>query len=365
MPIHAMRHVLLGVVLALVLGLPVHAQEEPPEEPIHLQVGTYALTPFVIKQDDALTGFAIDLWEALAQSADIEYDIVEFESANALFNAVSGGRVDIGVGGISVTSDEETMLDFSYPILNSGLQILVRKSETLGLFNIFSALASPRLLEVLAILAGVIIIAGHVVWLAERHINPDFEKGYLQGVWEGIWWASATIVAVGYGDRTPHGRVGRGFAIVLMFTGVALIAHFTAVVTTNFTLQELRGDITSVNDLYGKSVVTIDGTRAQEYLDSINLEAFAAESIEQAYNMLENERVDAVIYDAPVLMYYAATEGRGKVNLAGRIFVRNDYGFIFAPENPYKEPVNRAILRLIEDGTYQDIYNRWFEEETR
>ncbi len=47
------------------------------------------------------------------------------------------------------------------------------------------------------------------------------------------------------------------------------------------------------------------------------------------YRQLRAGEAEAVVFDSPNLMYYAAHEGAGKVVLVGDIFERQDYGVVF------------------------------------
>ena len=68
-------------------------------------------------------------------------------------------------------------------------------------------------------------------------------------------------------------------------------------------------------------------------------------NIEEAYRALGESKVDAVVYDAPVLLYYASRDGKGKVQVVGSIFRKENYGIVFPPESPYRKPVNEALLK--------------------
>ena len=39
------------------------------------------------------------------------------------------------------------------------------------------------------------------------------------------------------------------------------------------------------------------------------------------------------------------------------------YGIALASDSPLTERLDRALLSLAEDGTYDDIYERWFGED--
>ena len=67
-----------------------------------------------------------------------------------------------------------------------------------------------------------------------------------------------------------------------------------------------------------------------------------------------------MVHDAPILSYYAATEGRGRFTTAGRVFHPEKYGIALPSVSSRREDVNRAILRIREDGTYEALIEKWF-----
>ena len=158
----------------------------------------------------------------------------------------------------------------------------------------------------------------HLVWLAERR-QPDghFPTCYGAGIWEALWWATVTVTTVGYGDTTPKGVVGRLLAMLWMFASLFLLAHFTATMTTYTTLRALQGTITSVEYLPGKRLATVQGSTAAQYLAQRSLTHQTVATIEEAYPLLEQGHLEAVVYDAPVLLAYAATTGQGRVQAVG------------------------------------------------
>jgi len=52
--------------------------------------------------------------------------------------------------------------------------------------------------------------------------------------------------------------------------------------------------------------------------------------------------VQAVVYDAPVRLYHAATQGRGTVHVVGSIFKEETYGIALPTGCPLCKPINEA-----------------------
>jgi polar amino acid transport system substrate-binding protein len=74
--------------------------------------------------------------------------------------------------------------------------------------------------------------------------------------------------------------------------------------------------------------------------------------------------VDAVVYDSPVLLYHASKKGKGKVKVLGPLLQVQKYAIAVQNNSPYTEKINLALLRLMENGIYQEIYERWFGSST-
>ena len=73
----------------------------------------------------------------------------------------------------------------------------------------------------------------------------------------------------------------------------------------------------------------------------------------------ENGGAEAVVFDAPVLAYYA-NNSKGMAKVAGPVFQRENYGIAIPTGSPLAEQINQSLLRLREDGTYDVLYRKWF-----
>ena len=329
-----------------------------------LRVVTLRSEPFVIYRDGKYTGFTIELWQNIARRLGAEYAVYGVNTIAKLLDDVKRGAADIAVAGIGITSKREKNLDFSHIYFEAGLQVMVLEgsgsvlSEVMS--KIHSVLFSSELIYGVGIFFFVLLMAAHLIWILERRNNPQFPKKYATGIWQSLWWAVVTVTTVGYGDKTPKRAGGRLFGIVWILAGYFVFAYFTASVTTTATVQELHGTINGPEDLFGEKVATVKKSTAAQYLAEQGIEADLFENPDQIFHQLETGRVDAVVYDAPVLQHYAAKKGKGKVRVTGLVFQEKNYGMALQVNSIYRDSVNIALLKLMEEGVYEQIKDKWF-----
>jgi polar amino acid transport system substrate-binding protein len=349
------------MLLLLVVVEPSFAQAADPT----LKVGTRIISPFVVEEKGQLTGFSMDLWQGIAKEMGVESKLIVKPTLTALITDVKSGKLDLGISAISITAEREKQFDFTLPMFQSGLEILIRTNSSTGGggFNLASIIFSAGFLQLVGITVLMILIPAHLIWWFERHREDSIfqHQSYFPGIFTAIWWSAGTLGA--QVDDMPKGVLGRVVAILMMFTSVFFIAYFTATVTTSLTVQQLQGNIRGPEDLPGKRVGTTTGSSSATYLRQNKIQFNEYAQIDQAYRALQENKVDAVVFDAPVLLYYASNQGKGKVQVVGNIFRREDYGIVLPKNSPYRKRINEALLVLKENGTYQEFYNKWFAGE--
>ena len=145
-----------------------------------------------------------------------------------------------------------------------------------------------------------------------------------------------------------------------MFAGLFVIANFTAGVTAQLALRELRGAINGPQDLPGKQVLAVEGTTGDAWLTSQGVPHRTVKTIDDAYPELAAGRADAIVYDYPVLLYYSLNDGQHKTQLAGGAVQSGELRDCRPDWGALREDINRALLKLHENGVYKEIYTRWF-----
>lgn len=355
------RLAVVGLVAAALFIAVAHVSATPNHQNTgKLRVATKTIPPFVMKETDGFVGYSIELWQLVADRLKLDYEWVEVRTVGEQLQAVQQGDADLAIAAISMTSEREQVIDFSHPYFNAGLQIMTQEQGQSVLPDPRSFLTSPALRQI--VLLGIIaaIVMAHVIWLVERKGPNDFPRGYVAGIGEGLWWLLNIVANGEYGDKATRRWIPRAVTILFWLLGIVLVAQFTASVTTAMTVQHLQGTINSPADLPGKRIATLAGTTAAEYLDKQNINYQSVPTIGDAYRLLKEGAVQAIVYDAPVLAYYANTEGKGEVQVVGGVFKQETYGITLPTGSPLRKPVNEVLLQLRQEGALEDLHTRYF-----
>jgi polar amino acid transport system substrate-binding protein len=148
-----------------------------------------------------------------------------------------------------------------------------------------------------------------------------------------------------------------------MFGGVVFVAFYTAQLTSTLTVQKIRSAIQGPADLPGQRVGTIANSVAVNYLQAHHAQVQEFVTPDQMYKALLEGRVNAVVFGAPVLLYYASHQGSGLVMVVGAQFNTLPVAMFFPAGSPLRKRVNTALTALRENGTYQRLYDKWFGSE--
>lgn len=330
-----------------------------------LRVATRVLPPFVVMEKGQLGGFSIDLWNNISERLKLKTEyLTPSPDVRSLLQTVRDGKADVAISAVSITAERNQEYDFSQPMMNAGLQILVRgkaeSAEANPLTALLRLLFSPAILIWLGIAMLLILVPAHLIWLLERNhpggMIPD--KKYFPGIFHALYWAAGTLAT--QADQMPRQWIARILAILWMFTGVVFVAFYTAQLTATLTVQQIQGSINGPEDLPGRKVATTRGSTSVEYLRELKADVQEVDRIDDAYQALIDKKIDAVVSDAPVLLYYAAHDGKGRVQTIGTVFRKEDYGIVFASGSALRRRVDGALLAMREDGSYQQLSEKWF-----
>ncbi len=312
-----------------------------------LVVATKPTEPFVIKNNDgSYTGISITLWRQMAEQLQLPYRFVEAD-LEEMVDGLEAGSYDAVVAALTITADRETRFDFTHPFFNTGLGVAVSAQDTGGLLATVGKLFSTEFMQAVGALLLVLLLVGIIAWLVERKANPEeFGGSPWHGIGAGFWWSAVTMTTVGYGDKAPRTFLGRLLGLIWMFAAIIIISGFTAAIASALTVSSLESRISDLDDLRHVRVATIETSAAGAFLRDEGIGFRNIASIEDGLDQLHEGRLDAVVYDAPILQYLIKNEHSSVLRLLPRIFGSQDYGIGLPAGDTLRESMNRALLEV-------------------
>ncbi|MDR3406451.1 MAG: transporter substrate-binding domain-containing protein [Chthoniobacter sp.] len=347
------------LILLLACALPaLLAAQEPAAPAKKITVLVKPAKPFAFDKAGDVAGYSIDLWKRVAEEAKLDYEFKPVATVPEALDALKNQHADVALGAISITAEREAVVDFSYPYYKSGLQILVNSESTKSPFRAFLKL---DIFKILGLLIVAIVINAHILWFFERRKGSDsFDTNYREGILNALWWSVCFIITLGCENIAPTRVAGRLLGVVWMLAGVALYSYVTATLTTTMTKDALQSDIRTVSDLQGQEVGTVTGSSAAHFLESNQVTAKGYADVDAACHALDAGEIKAVVYDEPLLKFYLSNNSNTKLHLVGDLFEKQDYGFALVDKSPLRKEINRALLKLGEEGYFDELEKKWF-----
>ncbi len=120
----------IGILLATLLSPWAHAELiDDMNDRGELRIAVEAnMPPFNFKDDGKLTGFEVELGQALANELDVRAEFV-VTTRDDMLPGVESGKYDIALNQVAATPELKERLDFSEPYSYSSAQLIVRKED--------------------------------------------------------------------------------------------------------------------------------------------------------------------------------------------------------------------------------------------
>lgn len=319
-------------------------------------VGVKVAPPFIIKHaDGTYGGISIELWQRIAAALHLRYRFRE-TNLEGLLKGTEAGKFAIGLGAITVTAPREDILDFSHPFYTTGLGIAIPLRHRAAWLEVVGKLFSWQFASIILLLAGLLLAVGLLVWFFERHRNPNMFGGKpSRGIGESFWWAAVTMTTVGYGDVVPRTLGGRIVGLIWMFAGVIVISSFTAAIATSLTINSISQAIRSPSDLRHRVVATIADSTSAKYLAFHHITARDYPDMHAALQAVADHRVDAIVYDTPILRYYVNKSFASRLKVLPGTFERQDYALAMPLGSILRKPINEQLVKIIQNPGWQRV----------
>jgi ABC-type amino acid transport substrate-binding protein len=329
-----------------------------------LKVGVHDKPPFAMKSGDgSWTGLAVDIWKIVANSAGLSYELVEvpFEDIRA---GIVSGKLDAAVGEISVSAEDEKVLDFTQPYLISTIGVALPPDQwkmawVEAIEEFFNWTVAKFLLGTLVAM----LLVSVVIWLIERRHHTGHFKGGIDGIGSALWFAAVTMTTVGYGDKTPATMLGRFVAICWMFVGVILVSAFTATAASSMAAARINNSMSQISDFRNLHCGVLKGSSAEGIANRFGIKSTPFETLEEALRSLSQKRIQVVVTDKISLDYLKPKLAKENPPVK---FDVPDFkirsSFLAIPVrsgHPDYDKINQALLNLTGSPEWDGLLARW------
>lgn len=323
-----------------------------------IRVGVKSSPPFVIIQEDDLSGISVMLWENIAKQLNLAYRYVKYPVLKDLLADVEKRNVDLCISPLTVTSKRIANISFSLPIYISNIAIATKKENKNSILLFVKKIFSADFIRAVTLLFFILFCFGYILWLFERKKNPEQFRRGIKGIWDGFWWSAVTMTTVGYGDKSPISVLGRIIALIWMFTSVIVISSFTASIASSLTIDQLQNSINSFNDLNNYKLGTVEQSSTNEKLTKIRLKHSLYATVDDLIDAVYRDEIDFAIYDEPMLKYMIHQK---KMNKQLHVFMPTEiiqyYSFSAPKNSEILELLNPYIISFIESDKWDQILN--------
>lgn len=341
----------------------VKSQVDAPENnPRIVNVGVYISPPFVIQNDNKLSGMAIDLWEHIAKQLNITSKYVIYEDFHDLVVATNDKTVTVAVSNLTITKARAHLVDFTQPWYDAGLKIMINGNKSNNSSNIINGLRDAGHLNSYLFLFGVIILLTILITIFDRKFDQEFSKNWFEGLSESFYQVMLMFTSGSLNRKNLFGWIGRIFSGIWLAVGILVVAYVTSSITSVMTTLSISNQINELSDLKDKKVAVLKGSETETYVRNLGFSYQSFTDLNKMILSIENNKVDAIIGDAPVLEYYEFTNQNKSVKVVGNLFKPEKYGFGLSLDSDLKKNITLEILKAHESGLISKLKLDYFGE---
>lgn len=366
----ALRYPLFLVLLASLSLSSAVGQNKPGQQNEHrkLIVGVMSAPPYSIKDEDGTwTGITIDLWKEIALDINVDYEFKEL-SMSGVLSGLADGSLDLAATGLSITAEREEKFDFSDPYLAAIEAVAVNADQQPAPLRLLrNVILNWTVLGFILFVLALTTFGASVLWLLEHKGESDHYAGKTkQAFGKSMFWSTMVLCgrefpkAIGWSTVSPSTTPGKFFGIFWMTVGIMLISLFTATMASVLTSKELQGLIRDANDLHHVNVGTIKSSVAEDLLRTRHIRCnHLYNSPQEMMDALAQHKVDAVVYNRHIMIYYARTMYPNKIEVL-RFPLRQDFlGIPMRTASPLKEKINSCMMQILENKTWNKIVSNY------
>ena len=147
---------------------------------------------------------------------------------------------------------------------------------------------------------------------------------------------------------------------VWMLIAMITASSLTAGIATALTLSQIdRASISSVQQLHRRRVAVVAGTPGEAIAKRYGARVIKRKRKEDGIALVSKGKVDAFLYDYPVLRHQLNTHPTLPLALNRSKITSDQYSFAVRPGDPLRGQLNVTLLQLREAAELRKLSDRW------
>ncbi|CAF1863909.1 unnamed protein product [Brassica oleracea] len=293
----------------------------------------------------------------------IHFHIKKAISIIRLYSSIFRCMFDAAVGDITIRANRFLSVDFTLPYTESGVFMLVPMKD---IENNTWFFLQPWSLDLWVTTVCFFIFIGFIVWILEHRVNTDFRGPPHHQIGTSFWFSFSTI---NFAHREKVvSNLARFVVIVWCFVVLVLTQSYTANLTSFLTVQRLKPEVTTVNELIKNEEIVgyQNGSFVLKFLINKGFQGSklkAYNSAEECHTLLitgTSKGGIAAAFDEVAYLKVIISQYCNKYAIVEPSFKSSAFGFVFPKNSPLTDDVSRAILEVIENDEMQQIEDKWF-----
>ncbi|TRY82154.1 hypothetical protein DNTS_009464 [Danionella cerebrum] len=312
-------------------------------------------------------GFCIDILKKISRYVKFSFDLYLVTNGkhgkkingswNGLVGEVVQKKAHMAVGSLTINEERSEVIDFSVPFIETGISVMVSRSNGTVSPSAFLAIQRRRL-------------DNDVCDVAAEPGGPSFTVG------KAIWLLWGLVFNNSVPVQNPRGTTSKIMVSVWAFFAVIFLASYTANLAAFMIQEEYVDQVSGLSDkkfqrpndfspAFRFGTVPNGSTERNirnNYREMHSyMVKFHQRNVSEALESLKTGKLDAFIYDAAVLNYMAGRdEGCKLVTIgSGKVFASTGYGIAIQKDSTWKRQVDLGILQLFGDGEMEELESLW------
>ncbi|CAG9861067.1 unnamed protein product [Phyllotreta striolata] len=356
----------------------------------------------VLEGNERYVGYSMDLIAEIAKIVGFKFEFRLAEDGSygryevfedkwtGIMGDLTENRAHLGICDLTITEEREDAVDFSLPFMELGISILFTTTDYFESNSFLFLIGFEQSLWMTIVYCYIAISV--CLYIVLRLSPDDWERKYpcdeldetLVNRWNLKNSLMLTLKALTMqgSDAVPKGKSARLAISMWWLFSLILTSYYIANIALIANLTSQESAINNVEDLAAQSQIKygmVMGGSTQEFFKNSNTTVYqkmwnSIEHLPSVFTKTTQEGIEKVLESNGQYVFFMesttldyALERNCKLKQIGGLLDLKHYGIAMPQNAPYRSTINRAILKLQEDGVLAELKKKWWsvdEEET-